>query len=52
MDWFYKPEIIEAATKYGLATQAQYDEWLTPKAGAASTIRSGRGIEARFRSGD
>ena len=27
MDWFYKPEIIEAATKYGLATQQQFDEW-------------------------
>ena len=27
MDWFYKPEIIGAATKYGLATQEQFDEW-------------------------
>ena len=27
IDWFYKPEIIEAATKYGLATQEQFDEW-------------------------
>ncbi len=27
MDWFYKPEIIEAATKYGLATHQQFDEW-------------------------
>ena len=27
MDWFYKPEIIGAATKFGLATQEQFDEW-------------------------
>ena len=27
MDWFYKPEIIAAATKYGLATHQQFDEW-------------------------
>ena len=27
MDWFYKPEIIAAATKFGLATQEQFDEW-------------------------
>ena len=27
VDWFYKPEIIEAATKYGLATREQFDEW-------------------------
>jgi hypothetical protein len=27
MDWFYKPEIVGAATKYGLATQEQFDEW-------------------------
>ncbi len=27
MDWFFKPEIIEAATKHGLATREQFDEW-------------------------
>ena len=27
MDWFYKPEIVGAATKFGLATQEQFDEW-------------------------
>ena len=27
MDWFYKPEIIGAATKYGLATQERFAEW-------------------------
>ena len=27
LDWFYSPEVIEAATKYGLATQEQFTEW-------------------------
>ena len=27
MDWFYSPEVIGAATKFGLATQEQFDEW-------------------------
>ena len=27
MDWFYKPEIIGAATTFGLATQEQIAEW-------------------------
>ena len=26
-DWFYSPDVITAATKYGLATQQQFDEW-------------------------
>ena len=26
-DWFYSPDVIAAATKYGLATQQQFDEW-------------------------
>ena len=26
-DWFFSPEVIAAATKYGLATQQQFDEW-------------------------
>ena len=26
-DWFYSPEVIDAATKYGLATREQFDEW-------------------------
>ena len=26
-DWFYSPDVIAAATKYGLATQEQFDEW-------------------------
>lgn len=26
-DWFFMPQVIEAATKYGLATQWQFDEW-------------------------
>ena len=25
--WFFTPEIIQAATAYGLATQEQFDEW-------------------------
>ena len=27
MDWFYSPNVIEAATKYGLATHEQFDTW-------------------------
>ena len=27
LDWFYSPRVIEAATKYGLATHEQFDEW-------------------------
>ena len=27
MDWFYSPNVIEAATKYGLATHEQFDMW-------------------------
>ncbi len=27
MDWFYSPEVIAAATKFGLATQEQFEEW-------------------------
>ncbi len=27
MDWFYKPEVIGAATKFGLATQEDFDQW-------------------------
>ena len=27
IDWFYSPRVIGAATKYGLATQQQFDEW-------------------------
>ena len=27
MDWFYSPQVIAAATKFGLATQEQFDEW-------------------------
>ena len=26
-DWFYSPQVMEAVTKYGLATQQQFDEW-------------------------
>ena len=26
-DWFYSPAVIEAATKYGLATREQFEEW-------------------------
>ena len=26
-DWFFMPQVIEAATKYGLATQEQFDQW-------------------------
>ena len=26
-DWFYSSEVIEAATKYGLATREHFDEW-------------------------
>ena len=27
MDWFYKPEVIGAATKFGIATQEDFDQW-------------------------
>ena len=27
LDWFYSPRVIQAATKYGLATHQQFDEW-------------------------
>ena len=27
MDWFYSPDVIEAATKYGIATHEQFDTW-------------------------
>ena len=27
MDWFYSPQVIAAATKFGLATKDQFDEW-------------------------
>ena len=27
LDWFYSPEVIEAATKYGLATREQFEQW-------------------------
>ena len=26
-DGFYSPDVIAAATKYGLATQQQFDDW-------------------------
>ena len=26
-DWFHSPDVIAAATKYGLATQQQFDDW-------------------------
>ena len=26
-DWFYSPDVIAAATKYGIATQEQFDQW-------------------------
>ena len=26
-DWFFSPDVVGAATKYGLATQEQFDEW-------------------------
>ena len=27
VDWFYSPNVIEAATKYGLANPEQFDTW-------------------------
>ena len=27
LDWFHAPEVVDAATKYGLATREQFDEW-------------------------
>lgn len=27
LDWFHAPAVVEAATKYGLATREQFDEW-------------------------
>ena len=27
IDWFYSPQVIAAATKFGLATEEQFDEW-------------------------
>ena len=35
-----------------IRSSVRFSDWLMPNVGAASTIRSGRGIEARFRSGD
>ena len=35
-----------------MRSSVRFSDGLTPKAGAACTIRSGRGIDARFRSGD
>ena len=35
-----------------MRSSVRFSEGLTPKAGAACTIRSGRGSDARFRSGD
>ena len=35
-----------------MRSRVRFSEGLRPKAGAASTIRSGRGIDARFRPGD
>ena len=26
-NWFYSPEVLEAATKYGLATREEFDQW-------------------------
>ena len=26
-DWFFMPEVVAAATQYGLATHAQFDQW-------------------------
>ena len=26
--WFFTPEVVAAATQYGLATQEQFDRWL------------------------
>ena len=26
-DWFFLPQVIKAATKYGLATHEQFDQW-------------------------
>jgi hypothetical protein len=43
MDWFYKPEIVGAATKYGLATQEQFDEWKS-HAGAVGGLAFGEAI--------
>ena len=27
LDWFYSPNVVAAATKFGLATQEQFDAW-------------------------
>lgn len=27
LEWFHAPAVVEAATKYGLATREQFDEW-------------------------
>ena len=27
LDWFHAPEVVDAATKHGLATREQFDEW-------------------------
>ena len=35
-----------------MRSRVRFSEGLTPKAGATCTIRSGRGRDARFRSGD
>lgn len=27
LDWFHAPEVVDTATKHGLATREQFDEW-------------------------
>ena len=49
-DWFYSPDVIAAATKYGLATQQQFDDWRLAlnqwmsHAGAVGALGFGEGI--------
>ena len=49
-DWFYSPDVIAAATKYGLAAQQQFDDWRLAldqwmsHAGAVGALGFGEGI--------
>ena len=56
VDWFFLPEVIAAAVKYGLATQEQFDtarqgldQWKDHQ-GACGAIAFGEGIARKPRS--
>ena len=56
IDWFFSPTVIAAATKYGLATQEQFDRWRQGldewkgRAGACGAFAFGEAIALKPRS--